>query len=152
MLRKLDGSNIQKDPGYTIQENSTNDVSLAQVLKSIADDKSLSVFLLIANVRSNGEIILKKLGLTRRQYYSKISAMMKAGLIKRVNGRYYLTPFGKVVYCCTMISKNALDEYYNLKAVEVTTEAHELSNEEIDKLMDVLIKNQQVKKFLTTNC
>jgi hypothetical protein len=48
----------------------------------LISDKSLSIFQLIANVNSNGEISLKKLGLSSRQYYSRISAMMAAGLIK----------------------------------------------------------------------
>jgi hypothetical protein len=77
--------------------------------------------------------------------------MMKAGLIKRQSGRYYLTPFGKVIYCCTMIAKNALDNYYNLKAIEAT-EVSGLPNEEIGKLIDVLIDNPQVKEFVTKKC
>ena len=135
----------------SLQDNKIKSLSFPGVLKSISDDKSLSIFQLIADVNSNREIILKKLGLTRKQYYSKISAMMKAGLIKRQNGRYYLTRFGKVIYCCTMIAKKALDNYYNLKAIEAT-EASGLPKEEIGKLIDVLIDNQQVKEFLTKNC
>ena len=135
----------------SLQNRITNNLSLADVLKSISDDKSLSIFQLIANVNSNREIILKKLGLTRKQYYSKISAMMKAGLIKRQNGRYYLTPFGKVIYGCTMIAKKALDNYYNLKAIEAA-EVTGLPSEEIGKLIDILIDNQQVKEFVTKRC
>ena len=55
----------------SLQNRITNNLSLADVLKSISDDKSLSIFQLIANVNSNREIILKKLGLARKQYYSK---------------------------------------------------------------------------------
>ena len=77
--------------------------------------------------------------------------MMKAGLIKRQSGKYRLTPFGKVIYCCTTIAKKALDNYYNLKAIEAT-EVSGLPNEEIGKLIDVLIDNQQVKEFLTKKC
>jgi hypothetical protein len=132
--------------------NKSNNTSLADVLKSISDDKSLSIFQLIGNVNYNGEIIsLKKLGLSSKQYHSKISAMMTTDLIKRRSGRYYLTPFGKVIYCCIMIAKNALDNYYNLKAVE-STEGSDFSNEDFSKLVDALIDNQQVKEFLTKKC
>jgi predicted Rossmann fold nucleotide-binding protein DprA/Smf involved in DNA uptake len=62
--------------------------SLADVLKSISDDKSLSIFKLIADVSSNGKLILKKLGLSSKQYYSRMSQMMVTGLIKRQNGKY----------------------------------------------------------------
>jgi hypothetical protein len=77
--------------------------------------------------------------------------MMAAGLIKRKSGRYYLTPFGKVIYCCIMIAKNALKDYYKLKAVE-SIEGSGLPNEEFSKLVNALIDNQQVKEFLTKKC
>ena len=132
----------------SLQYNKSNNIHLANVLKSISDDKSLSIFQLIGN----GEMIsLKKLDLSSKQYYSRISAMMETDLIKKQNGRYYLTPFGKVVYCCIMIAKNALDNYYNLKAVE-STEGSDFSNEEFSKLVNALIDNQQVKEFLTKKC
>lgn len=134
-----------------MQYNKSNNVSLADVLKSISDDKSLSIFQLISDVNSNGEIILKKLDLSTKQYYSRISAMMATDLIKRQRGRYYLTPFGKVIYCCIMIAKNALNNYYKLKAVECT-EGSDFSNEDFRILVDALIDNQQVKEFLTKKC
>jgi hypothetical protein len=107
----------------------------------ISDDKSLSIFQSIGDVNYNGEISLKKLGLTAKQYYSRMSAIIATDLIKRQRGRYYLTPFGKVIYCCVMIAKSALNNYYNLKAVEYT-EGSGFSNEDLGKLMDALIDNQ----------
>src|SRR5918992_660576 len=135
----------------SLQYNKSNNISLADVLKSISDDKSLSIFQLISDVNSNGEIILKELDLSTKQYYSRISAMMESDLIKRQRGRYYLTPFGKVIYCCIMIAKNALNNYYKLKAVECT-EGSDFSNEDFRILVDTLIDNQQVKEFLTKKC
>jgi hypothetical protein len=77
--------------------------------------------------------------------------MMESDLIKRQRGRYYLTPFGKVIYCCIMMAKNALKDYYKLKAVE-SIEVSGLPNEEFSKLVNALIDNQQVKEFLTKKC
>jgi hypothetical protein len=42
--------------------------------------------------------------------------MAETGLIKRQSGRYYLTAFGKIVYCCTMI--NGDNNYWKLKAID----------------------------------
>ena len=138
----------------SFQYNKSNNISLADVLKSISDDKSLSIFRLIGEVNpNNGEIIsLKKLGLSCKQYYSRISSMMATDLIKRQSGRYYLTPFGKVIYCCIMIAKNALNNYYKLKGVETIEVHNNLSNEEFRKLVDALIDNREVKEFLTKKC
>jgi predicted transcriptional regulator len=97
MLRKVE----QGKKMSSLRDNKIKNLSFPGVLKSISDDKSLSIFQLIADVNSNGEIILKKLGLTRKQYYSKISTMMKAGLIKRQSRKYRLT------HCCTTIAKKS---------------------------------------------
>jgi hypothetical protein len=132
----------------SFEYNKINNIHLANILKSISDDKSLSIFQLIANGETTN---LKKLDLSSKQYYSRISAMMETGLIKRRSGIYYLTPFGKVIYCCTKLAKIALDNYYNLKAVE-STEGSDFSNEEFNKLVNALIDNQQVKEFLTKKC
>jgi hypothetical protein len=51
-----------------------------------------------------------------------------------------------------MIAKNALNNYYNLKAVEAIEVHNNFSNEEFSKLVDALIDSQQVKKFLTKKC
>jgi hypothetical protein len=80
-----------------------------------------------------------------------MAAMMSTDLIKRHRGIYYLTPFGKVIYCCIMIVKSALNNYYNLKAVE-STEGSGFSNEDLSKLVDTLIDDQQVKEFLVKKC
>jgi hypothetical protein len=134
-----------------IQRQKGGHASLADVLRSIADDKSLSIFQLIGDVNSNGEIHLKKLGLSNKQYYSRMAAMMATNLVKRQRGIYYLTPFGKVIYCCTMIAKSALKNYYNLKAVEYTEDSG-FSKEDLGKLVNALIDNQQVKEFLARKC
>jgi len=149
--------NNEEEEASSLQYNNNNkinnnrSISLADILKSISDDKSLSIFRRIGDKNSNGEINLKKLGLSRKQYYSRISAMMETRLIKRQSGRYYLTPFGKVIYCCIMIAKNALNNYLNLKAVE-SAEGSDFSDEEIGKLVDALIDSLEVKEFLTKKC
>jgi hypothetical protein len=126
-------------------------LSAADVIKSISDVQSLSIFELIADANFNGEISIKNLGLSCKQYYARISAMMLTGLIKRRRGRYYLTPFGKVIYCCITIAKNALNDYYKLKAIE-SIEGSGLSDEEFDNLVNALIDDQQVKEILTSKC
>jgi hypothetical protein len=160
MLRKLHYSRDAHEPSPL-----PNNRALANVFKSVSDDKSLSILQAIAaaaivvaddgsinsNNNNNEQIRLKELDLTTKQYYTRISAMMETDLIKKRGRRYYLTPFGKVIYCCIMITKNALKNYYNLKAVEVNQDSG-FSDEEISKLVDALIDNQHVREFLVKKC
>jgi hypothetical protein len=48
--------------------------------------------------------------------------------------------YTKYNYCCIMIAKNTLGNYYNLKAVE-STEGSDFSHEEFSKLVNALIDN-----------
>jgi hypothetical protein len=73
--------------------------------------------------------------------------MTESGLIKRRNGRYYLTSFGQVIYSCTMIAKNALNNYLNFKVIEAIKDS-DFPYEEFSKLVDALIDSREVKQFL----
>ena len=81
-------------------------LSRAKVLSAIADDKSWSLFSTIAmSSDSNGHqsgdgsrILLSKLSLTRKQYYQRINRFTSLGLVKRKNGRYRLSSFGRIIY------------------------------------------------------
>jgi predicted transcriptional regulator len=64
---------------------------VADVIKLMSDDKSLFIFNTIFLARG-------ELKLTKKQCDSRISRLIKAGLVTRQKGRYFVTAFGKVVY------------------------------------------------------
>jgi predicted transcriptional regulator len=69
------------------------------------------------------------MNLSAKQYYSRISGLVDAGLIKRHKGKYFLTLLGKVVYD----SHKTIGKYYyrKLKAIEsIETANSDLPNEE----------------------
>ncbi len=71
---------------------------VADVIKLMSDDKSLFIFNTIFLARGeNSENLRPQLKLTKKQYYSRISRLIKAGLVKRQKGRYFVTAFGKAV-------------------------------------------------------
>lgn len=126
--------------------------SVASVLRSISDDISLDLYKSIAS--SNGERgddLLAKTKITRKQYYSRLSSLTKAGLIKRKNGRYSLTAFGKVVYESQKSIENAFNIYWKLKAVDSIGISNEIPKEEYSKIVDALIDSYKIKDILTTN-
>src|SRR5215831_19149974 len=93
-------------------------MAVADILKTIADDKTLLLFNTIALSNSDSDILISTLHLTRKQYYARLSALLKAGLVKREMAKYHLTTFGMILYHAQEIIGNALNQYWKLKAID----------------------------------
>jgi hypothetical protein len=122
------------------------------ILKAIADDKALNLFSKIALAdKENGcTSSLKEMQLSVKQYYSRMLALTKAGLIKRNKGNYHLTILGKTVYDAHISIGIALNNYRKLKVLESVQSSSfgQLTKEEFIKLIDILIDNHQIKDML----
>jgi predicted transcriptional regulator len=126
--------------------------SITSIIKKISDDKALVLFNSIAVSSSNNErqATLKEMNLSTKQYYSRISGLQNAGLIKRQKGKYSLTLLGHVVYGSQMIIVQTLAYYWKLKALETIemSATSELPNDEKEQLINALIDNHQIKDIL----
>jgi predicted transcriptional regulator len=91
------------------------------------------------------------MNLSTRQYYSKLSGLMNAGLVRRDYGKYSLTLIGKIVYDAYLKICTALSWYWELKAIdsiEMSTTGTGLSKEELRQLINALIDNHFIKDVL----
>jgi hypothetical protein len=124
--------------------------SVADILNAISDDKSLLLFNTIAVTNGETEIQVRKMGLTLKQYYLRMAKLTKADLIRRKNGRYFLTLLGKIVYEVHLTIAKALNYYWKLQALESiqTSSPDGLPKKEISKLVDTLIDDYQIKDIL----
>jgi CheY-like chemotaxis protein/predicted transcriptional regulator len=143
---------------------------MVDVLNALSDEKALDIFKIIAlsNCDSNilitktkltlkqyyskalsncdSNILITKTKLTLKQYYSKMDSLIKAGLVRKKDGKYCLTSLGKVFYNLQITAENALSNYWKLKAID---SFDNLSKEEYHRFIDGLIDNYNVKKILT---
>lgn len=62
-------------------------------------------------------------GLSRKRYYTRLTRLVKADLIKRKNGRYVLTLFGKVIYEVQLGFRTAVDDHLKLLQANSTITA-----------------------------
>jgi hypothetical protein len=124
--------------------------SITSVLKKISDDKALTLFNSIAVSNGDEYIPLKEMNLTTKQYYSRISGLLNAGLIKRHKGKYSHTLLGKVVYDIQMTIGRTLTYYWKLKGIESIemSSGASLPEGELAQLINVLIDNNQIKGIL----
>jgi hypothetical protein len=126
-------------------------ILVADVLKAISDNRSLELFRIVALTKPDADILISKTKLTRKQYYSRMSGLMNAGLIKRKNGKHTLTAFGKVIYDITSTIQNAINYYWKLKAIDSLAMSNDLPAEEIEKVVYNLIDNKEIKAVLVSD-
>ena len=62
--------------------------------------------------------------LSRKQYYARLSKLIKVGLVKRVNGRYLLTLFGIVIYDLQLEFHKAVDSHLKTKIESLVITSH----------------------------
>lgn len=131
-----------------VQLNST----ISDTLKSISDDKSLTMLNMIALSSGTMDSFAEKLNLTRRQCYSRITLLTNAGLIKRANRGYYLTSFGKIVYEIQILIGKAKQSLWKLNAIDsIDSSCLDLTVEERLKLVDSLVIDHELKELLNKN-
>jgi Mn-dependent DtxR family transcriptional regulator len=124
-------------------------ITVVDILDAISDARALAVYKTIASEKSNSNLLITKMQLTRKQYYSRISRLIKTGLVKRENGRYTLTSFGKVIYDIQITIEVALENFWKLKAIDSLQAADStLSKEEQTRVLDVLIQNDKIKEVI----
>src|ERR687892_410684 len=124
--------------------------SVSAILKKISDDKTLSLFNSIAISNRDKYIHLRETSLSPKQYYSRISGLMAAGLIRRQRGRYSLTLMGKIVYDVHLNIGRALSYYWKLKAIESVdmSSPDACLPKELIQLINALIDNHSVRDFI----
>ena len=123
-------------------------MAVAHVLKTIADDKSLVLLNTIALSNGDSDNRIRTLHLTRKQYYARLSALLKAGLVKREMAKYYLTTFGLILYHAQEIIGNALNQHWKLKAIDSINVTCRDELPQFHKIIDTLITNQEIKNIL----
>ena len=131
-LSKLDQAGLSKEFGHISDAVS--------ILKAIANDTSYLLFNTIAR------------GPSKKQYYTGLSALKKAGLIKKKSGEYAITALGKIIYCIQLMIEEAFENRWKLMVVDSLETEDAVPEEEFVKFIDALIQNKQIKEFLMRRC
>jgi predicted transcriptional regulator len=123
-------------------------------MKALSDTKSLILFQTIAASSPGGlrtSELNYNLQLPLKQLYTRISLLAKAGLVRRQDGRYYLTSYGKVIRASLDVMNNASVNYQKLVAIDkikASDVANNMPEEERRKIVEILISNRQIKEVL----
>ena len=64
-------------------------ISTVDILNALADYNALVLFRTIAATRDGSNILISKMNLSRKQYYSRMSRLMNAGLVEKAERKVY---------------------------------------------------------------
>jgi predicted transcriptional regulator len=119
------------------------------VVKLLSDQKSLDLFNTIAREEgiNRSESLRVKLKLTKKPHYSRISALVKSGLVKKgQDHNYYLTTFGHIIYQVLLTIQDAMNEFWKLKAIDSLN--NNIPAQERKAIIDSMIGNEKIKELL----
>jgi hypothetical protein len=123
--------------------------SVSKIFESLSDEQSVTLFTTIATRGISSVELRSKVSLTRKQYYSRLSRMVRVGLIRRRSGKLVVTAFGKIVYKSQRIVEDANNNQWKLKVLDSIDLSEEIPREERKKLLDNLIDNRHLKEILS---
>jgi hypothetical protein len=124
--------------------------SLLDVLKAIADSKSLKCFQSIAKGSVESEILKDKEGMSKKQFYMRTSQMMNAGIIRRVKGKFSLTNFGVIVYHGQLVMEKGVNNFWKLRAIDSIQESGQIGEHERMKLVKTILNDDAIENILVT--
>ena len=153
-------TSIQKSAVQDIYQQVTSDsLTVERVFSAISDNKSLLLFNVIGTMSSptsdgqpTGEILISRMNMTRRQYYTRINQLRDAGLITRRRTRFVLTSLGRVVYEIHKTIGVAIQNRWKLQAIdslENSLAERRMPAEERYNVMNVLLGDcDKIKNIL----
>ena len=108
------------------QQVASDSILVETVFSAISDNKSLSLFNIIGIMSSHasdgqptGEILISRLNMTRKQYYTRINRLVDAGMITRKRARFVLTSLGRIVYETHKTIGVAIQNRWKLEAIDL---------------------------------
>ena len=119
-------------------------------LSAIADRKSLDLLNTIAiSPYVDSNIPMSELCLTRKQYYSRMSVLLKIWSDKKREWKTFSFKYGKVVYSSCALIENTIKDYWNLKALDsIKFCGTESENDWDNQIVNALIANYKIKDIL----
>ena len=123
-------------------------ISAGDIIQSISDSKSLDLFCSIAKGNMESEELKETKGLSRKQFYTRTSQLLKQGLIQRNKGSFSLTCLGAIVYHAQLVIETGVNNYWKLKAIDSIQSSAEIGEHERTKLIKTIMDDSRIESIL----
>jgi hypothetical protein len=126
----------------------SSSMSTARVMMAISDKKSFYLLNKIAFAEVDSEFLLSETTLSAKAFYSRMSRLLKIGIITRKSGKYSLTSFGKIVYHAQDLIDTGLNNYWRLSALDSLGMIDALPTMEYNKISNSLLGDSVIEKII----
>jgi hypothetical protein len=94
------------------------------------------------------ELLKKKLKLSSKPFYNRLSALINAGLVMKMsNGRvYYATTYGWTIFGALQMIDKASRNYWRLQFAETLAQI-KIDKDEYKNIMDSLLRDDELKRL-----
>lgn len=124
--------------------------NLEDILGALADKHSIRIFKQASTGLKSGQSGLEKIGLTKKQFYSRLKKLVNLGLISKGEGVYKHTSLGTLVNS-TQIKpmEEALIDYWDLLAIDELKQSKLIPQQERERIIQSIINETRLKNYLT---
>jgi DNA-binding HxlR family transcriptional regulator len=133
------------------REHADHQPQVKELFDVISDNISISILRLVSGQgeQPSPKEIMEKMKISRKKYYSRISKLRSVGLLK-VNKDNNIQPsvLGRVVFNVITTLDNATNVYMKLRTIDAVELSGVQTKEELDKLIDSLIEDENIKSIL----
>jgi predicted transcriptional regulator len=106
-----------------------------EIIFSVSSKENLVLFKMAsAGVRYNF-FLLERLGISRKQYYRGLRAMKDAGLVRKLENKYFHTTLGRLVYHEILKIENYTNHLNEMKMIDVLKDSGQFSQDEVSDLI-----------------
>jgi hypothetical protein len=134
-----------------MKRKNVRSVSVLEILAAIGDEKSLNLFNSMAAKVISIEDLLNEHKMSRKQYYLRISKFIETGMIKRKDGKYILSLFGKVIHEVQLLLLELIKIHWQPETVDSLDSMKENTGRECQQIFeDRLIENAAMVPITST--
>ena len=124
-------------------------VSNLDVLEAFSDQLSVDIITAISKHCTNSDDLMQMLNITRKQFYTRSSRLLKIGIISRKDGEIILTSFGRLVYKAQTTIATAFSHSSELRMIDAIKSHSGMSEYEQKRIIDKLLDESELKRLIS---
>lgn len=120
---------------------------IERILSALSNEDSLKIFKMASEGITCSTEAIKKLGLTQKRYYTRLSELLETKLIQKDSGVYRHTLLGSTIYKMIDYLNEVIEKGEQLELIDKVRKSKTLSQEEKEKILHA-ITGSEIGEFL----